>query len=586
MFSKFTVGRRIFFGFFTVLMLLTASVMIAYTSLNKAADGFVNYREMARHTNLAGRLQANMLMVRLAVRSYIISQKSEFLKEYEEHYGKMENFLSLSKKEIQQPERAAKINEIDSVRQEYHAAFRKVTENIQKQNEYVNEVLDARGPFMVKTLTDIMISAQRDNDVTASFYAGLTLKHLLLGRLYAARFLDTNEQKAADSVYQEFEKMNSQIDILEKEPENPERREMLKRVISAREDYVETFRSLAEVISERNKIIENTLGRIGPEIAQAVEDVKLSVKSEQDEIGPELQASNRRSIIFILIIGLSATLSGAVFSFVIAGSINRKLNLIIQNVSENAGQVASFSTQVSSVSQALAERTSEQAAAAEETSASLEEASAMTSQNADNVRQADRLMKESAGIIENANVSMHKLNASMTEINTAGKNIFRIIKAIEDIAFQTNLLALNAAVEASRAGQAGAGFAVVANEIRNLSIQATDAAKNSADLIESIVEKVNDGSVLSDSTDRAFSEVFRSVNTVSDLLGEISAASDEQAQGFTQINIAISELDKVIQENASGAEESAGVSEELNSQAKQMMKTVDALVIMVKGSNN
>ena len=210
----------------------------------------------------------------------------------------------------------------------------------------------------------------------------------------------------------------------------------------------------------------------------------------------------------------------------------------------------------------------------------------MTKHNAENAGHADTLMKEAKQVIDQANDSMGKLSISMGEITRASEETSKIIKTIDEIAFQTNLLALNAAVEAARAGEAGAGFAVVAEEVRNLAIRATAAAKSTANLIEGTVKKVKDGAELTSTTNQAFTQVAESAAKVAGLVGEIAAASNEQAQGIEQVNKAMVEMDKVIQQNAASAEESASASQELNAQAEEMKSMVAELAALVEGVRN
>jgi methyl-accepting chemotaxis protein len=172
----------------------------------------------------------------------------------------------------------------------------------------------------------------------------------------------------------------------------------------------------------------------------------------------------------------------------------------------------------------------------------------------------------------------------MKEISIASEQTAKIIKTIDEIAFQTNLLALNAAVEAARAGEAGAGFAVVAGEVRNLAMRAAEAAKNTAGLLEGTVKKIQSGSNMVSKTNEDFGKVAAGSKKVGGLVGEIAAASREQAQGIEQINIAMAEMDRVVQQNASNAEESAKASEGMNVQAEQMKKFVDHLVVLVGGN--
>lgn len=181
----------------------------------------------------------------------------------------------------------------------------------------------------------------------------------------------------------------------------------------------------------------------------------------------------------------------------------------------------------------------------------------MTNRNADSAAQAERQMQQSTRVTGESKDSIDALTASMKEISNSSEETQKIVKTIDEIAFQTNLLALNAAVEAARAGEAGAGFAVVAEEVRNLALRSADAAKSTAVLIEDTVAKVKQGSALVEKTAEGFEEVMAFSGKTGALIDEIAAASGEQAQGIEEINKAVAEVDKVIQQNAANAEELA-----------------------------
>jgi methyl-accepting chemotaxis protein len=313
-----------------------------------------------------------------------------------------------------------------------------------------------------------------------------------------------------------------------------------------------------------------------------VEISKWAIGVTQDEAEFLGAAHAIRNVIFIFAgVFLLLTVFGVLY---FSRGITLPIGKAAMELTEASTQVAAASSEVAAASQSLAEGASQQASALEETSSSLEEMSSMTKQNAGNAAQADSLMKQANSVVKKANDSMAELTRSMGDISAASMETSKIIKTIDEIAFQTNLLALNAAVEAARAGEAGAGFAVVAEEVRNLAMRAAEAAKNTSALIETTVVKIKDGSQVVAKTNEAFIEVAANSSKVGELVGEISAASNEQAQGIDQITKAVAEMDKVTQETAAHAEESASAAEEMNAQAEQMKHVTAELTNIIGGS--
>jgi methyl-accepting chemotaxis protein len=264
--------------------------------------------------------------------------------------------------------------------------------------------------------------------------------------------------------------------------------------------------------------------------------------------------------------------------------ISRPMNQVINGLDESTSQITVASAELSSTSGQLAEGASRQAASLEETSASLEEVSSMTLQNADNASQCDGLMREVIQVAEKANHSMAAQTLAMKEISKASEQTSKIIKTIDEIAFQTNLLALNAAVEAARAGEAGAGFAVVADEVRNLAMRAATAARDTANLIEGTVKKVQEGEGLAVQTNQEFATLAAKAAKVGTLVTEIASASKEQSNSINQVNQAVTEIGSVTHQTAANSEEAASASEELSAQAVHLKRLVSEMVVLISGS--
>lgn len=318
--------------------------------------------------------------------------------------------------------------------------------------------------------------------------------------------------------------------------------------------------------------------------------------------GHTIAAAGNTAVAGTVIAGVALAL---IMGFGFSRSIFGRLSPLVEALSAGSNETAAAAGQVSRASQSLAEGASAQAASLEETSASLEELASMAVRNTENAQRAKSLGREARDTAEVGRLSAVAMGEAITGIRASGqemvaavdgisassREVSKIIKTIDEIAFQTNILALNAAVEAARAGEAGLGFAVVADEVRNLAQRSASAARETATKIEESLRKSAHGVEVTQKVNQHLADVqtkvagvesslqaiSEKVRQVDEVLSEVANASNEQTQGVKQINTAVSQLDRITQSNAAGAEESASASEQLNAQAKSLAETVGSL---------
>jgi methyl-accepting chemotaxis protein len=325
------------------------------------------------------------------------------------------------------------------------------------------------------------------------------------------------------------------------------------------------------------------------DLATRTDGIKAALQSLKEKSSNDLHlelagvegSSAHQRWLALAVFGVTLALAGAIVNLTIRRAITGPILRVIQGVETAVDQSAGAADQMNESGKVVARDAQEQAACIEETSASLEEISATTRQNANRAGEADSLMRGARQTVDKAAQSMDQLTKSMDAISKSSNQVAAVLKSIDEIAFHTNILALNAAVEAARAGEAGAGFSVVAGEVRSLAQRAAEAARNSADIVEKTISDVAQGVQLVSMAHGAFKEVSSSIATSSEVVTSIAASSEEQARGVGHIGQAISRIEAVTQNNVNNAHQTADAASAMHGQIQTTREHLAELVAVV-----
>jgi methyl-accepting chemotaxis protein len=329
----------------------------------------------------------------------------------------------------------------------------------------------------------------------------------------------------------------------------------------------EQMRALAARTDEANASLSRTKEQLAADLRQQLSSLE------------ERSASQNSLGLAVFVITL--IVAGAIVHLTVKRAITGPVVRVIGGVQGANDEAARASEQMAQSGMEVSNNAQEQAACIEETSASLEEISATTRQNADRAGEADRLMQTARQTVERAARAMNELTSSMNLISKSSNQVAGVLKNIDEIAFHTNILALNAAVEAARAGEAGAGFSVVADEVRSLAHRAAEAARNSGSIIEQTVGDVGKGVELVNHAQAAFKEVSVTIASGTELVSQIASSSNEQARGITNIGQAITRIESLTQRNVTNAQQTADGASAMTSQVENTRKYLDELVAVV-----
>jgi methyl-accepting chemotaxis protein len=370
---------------------------------------------------------------------------------------------------------------------------------------------------------------------------------------------------------------------------SPQRASEARQLAGSIQELIDSAKSTyGTALADPASMTPATQAKMG-QIASGIDAAEKALETAQRHFSQDLrdqlqqlQSRSARQRWMALSVCLATLLvAGVIVHLTIRRSIANPIRIAVQGLRQAAEESSQASTRVAQSGQKVAKDAEEQATCLEETSASLEEIAATTRENASRAGEADRLMRDATATAKDASQAMNALTSSMDAISGSSQQVSDVLKSIDEIAFHTNILALNAAVEAARAGEAGAGFRVVADEVRSLAQRAAEAAGRSGSIIEKTMADVRAGVKLVSAAQAAFQDVSSRIARGTGLVAQIAAGSDQQTRGVASIGEAVNRIGLVTQNNTSHANEAVEVASTLSLQIQTTHGFLESLTAIL-----
>jgi hypothetical protein len=397
---------------------------------------------------------------------------------------------------------------------------------------------------------------------------------------------DTEHSGGASSAFQrDNASLRGALDVLRQKQEEAAMRADLDRLEQGRAEWEQAFATISRACGDQrcNEALDLLVTKLTAHVAgmdQLADRLTGRLEQRNREAAAQAQSSAAwKSTLVMLVLAVSGVLGFGIWTWV--RGMNHGLRALSRELHGASGHLATVTCAVSDSGGSLASGAAEQSAAMRQMSHASEEISQRTQKTAARAGEMSELMRTASERVLQTKKTVKEMQALMSQMAGAASQVGKITAVVDSIAFRTNLLALNAAVEAARAGESGLGFAVVAEEVRNLAHGSTEAARETAEIIEKSIRLSRSGEQKIGGITAAVQELESTTLQVSALVDDVSSDNSAQAAIAQTVSASLANLESMAGQTATAAGQSAGAGKTLDQQTRHLQEQLLALQELV-----